>query len=82
MGLGCWNSKPCFAAGCGQRVAKRMLMCAAHWRLVSHANRVLVYSGLDIWQCGGSPREYLAAIKKARLEVTGKEAARRGEILK
>jgi hypothetical protein len=82
MNFRCWNSKPCFAAGCTERVPKRLLMCKRHWNMLGHAMRVEVYGALDIWQEGGSPRAYLAAIKKARAEVAETEKRRQRLIQK
>jgi hypothetical protein len=76
MRFRCWSSKPCFAAGCRERISRRLLMCKRHWAMVGHATRVEVYAALDVWQSGGSPKAYIAAIKKAASEVAAKEAKR------
>jgi hypothetical protein len=61
--------KPCFAAGCPVKIARRLLMCPKHWRMVPRDIQIAVYETLDAWQRGGDPKPYIKAIEAARAAV-------------
>lgn len=67
--------KPCFAEGCTERIPRRFLMCRKHWNMLPNSIQHSVYSTLEIWQRGGSPRMYIDSIKYARIKLAQIEAA-------
>lgn len=67
-------TKPCSAAACNELIARRMLMCSRHWRMVPRDIQDRVYITFQQWQTGdGSARDYAHAVAQAQLAVANKE---------
>jgi hypothetical protein len=65
--------KPCYAAGCRERISRRMLMCLRHWRMVPAAIQAEVYDTVGLLGSDQSARPYVTAIARAQLAVAEKE---------
>jgi hypothetical protein len=65
----------CFAKNCNRQVPSHLLMCLAHWRMVSPPTQRAVY---DAYQTGQTletaTSAWFEAAKKARAEVEANEA--------
>lgn len=65
------KSKQCYAIGCGAQIARQMLMCRAHWGLVSRSTQDEVYRTYQklTSASGGNLRLYVVATMRAQLEA-------------
>lgn len=66
------EQRECYARGCCAKVADRFLMCGEHWALVPDA------VAREVYRCAfgkASPRDYVAAIQRARDAVAEHDRA-------
>jgi hypothetical protein len=68
-----YETKPCAAHGCAERIKRRLLMCPHHWRMVPRDVQDRVINTLDDWQRGGSAKPYVHAVAEAQLAVAIKD---------
>ena len=69
-----FETKPCAAFDCDERIKRRLLMCPHHWRMVSRDVQDRVIIALDNWQSARGPaKAYIAAVAQAQLDVAIKE---------
>lgn len=67
---GQWSKHSCAVPGCGEKIPRRLLMCAAHWARVPLPLQRAVYA---TWRKGFSA-SYLAARTAAIKSVEGAQS--------
>lgn len=73
--------KTCSAAGCNQRIFRRLLMCPHHWKMVPHELRDQIIITLDDLKSGVGARAYFVAVTRAQLAVARNEE-QPGEVIR